>query len=325
MATPEAPRTPAPLGLRPMLATLADALPEGAGWAYEMKWDGVRALALVEPAGVRLFSRNDNDVTVAYPEIQHVADQLGSVSVMLDGEIVAADNEGRASFQRLQSRMHLRDPAAIAKIARTVPVAFMIFDVIWLDGHLVVDAPYAQRRALLDALELRGPAWQVPPTSDDGAEAFRISRELGFEGVVAKRVDAPYEPGRRSSSWRKVKHQLRQEFVVGGWVFGAGGRAGLVGALLVGYYDTEGELRYAGKVGTGFTEKELDRLAGVLSPIEVSTNPFSDRGIPRDAHFVEPVLIAEVRFTEWTSGGRIRHPAYLGMRDDKSPREIGRE
>ena len=318
-------QTPAPVDFRPMLATLADRLPPGAEWAYEMKWDGVRALALVEPDRVRLRSRNGNDVTVAYPEIQHLADHLGSVGAMLDGEIVAADDEGRASFQLLQSRMHLRDPAAIAHIAREVPVAFMIFDIVWLDGNLVVNSPYAQRRELLDALELRGPAWQTPPAGDDGEEAFRISKELGFEGVVAKRVASPYEPGKRSSSWRKVKHLLRQEFVVGGWVSGAGSREGRIGALVVGYYDADGALRYAGKVGTGFTDSELDRLAGVFAGIQLATNPFSEGGLPTGTRFVKPELVAEVRFTEWTGNGRIRHPAYLGMRADKSPREVVRE
>jgi bifunctional non-homologous end joining protein LigD len=201
----------------------------------------------------------------------------------------------------------------------------MIFDIVWLDGNLVVDSPYAQRRELLSALDLRGPSWQTPPAGDDGAQAFRISGELGFEGVVAKRLDSRYEPGRRSSAWRKVKHQLRQEFVVGGWVSGAGSREGRIGALVVGYYDGGGALHYAGKVGTGFTEKELDRLAGVFAAIEITTTPFDDGGVPRGTHFVKPVHVAEVRFTEWTSGGRIRHPAYLGMRADKAAREVVHE
>ena len=325
MPDPNPARTPAPVGLRPMLATIAETLPTGAGWAYEMKWDGVRALAVVERDAVRLLSRNGNDVTVAYPELQHLSDQLGSVGVMLDGEIVAADDAGRASFQRLQSRMHLRDRAAIEQIAREVPVAYMIFDVIWLDGHLVTASPYGQRRELLDALDLRGTSWQTPPAGDDAADSFRISRELGFEGVVAKRLDSRYEAGRRSSAWRKVKHQLRQEFVVGGWVTGAGSRAGRIGALVVGYYDTDGVLRYAGKVGTGFTDNELDRLAVRLAPLEVIGSPFGERGVPAGTHFVRPEVVAEVRFTEWTTGGRIRHPAYLGTRDDKTPREIVRE
>lgn len=321
----------APVNVRPMLATLSEVLPTGEGWAYEMKWDGVRALAVVERGAVRLTSRNGNDVTVAYPEIQHLSAQLGSAGVMLDGEIVAADEEGRASFQLLQSRMHLRERTAVERMAREVPVAFMIFDVLWFDGHLVVRAPYTQRRALLDELGLRGPAWQTPPSSGDGEEAFRISKELGFEGVVAKRLESPYQPGRRAASWRKVKHQLRQEFAIGGWVFGESGRAGKVGALLIGYHDDDGVLRYAGKVGTGFTDKELDRLASVLAAIEIDANPFGGAkpfgpsGVPRDAHFVEPTLVAEVRFTEWTAGGRIRHPAYLGMRADKNSNDVARE
>lgn len=314
-----------PIELRPMLATSAPALPSGDGWAFEMKWDGVRAFAVVERGGLRLLSRNGNDVTVAYPEVRALADQVGSIGAMLDGELVAVDDAGRASFQLLQSRMHLRDPVAIERIARTVPVALVVFDVVWLDGSLVVDLSYRQRRGLLDDLALRGPAWQTPSYGSDGDAAFATSLDLGFEGVVAKRLDSPYEPGRRSSSWRKVKHQRRQEFVVGGWVVGQGGRADRIGALLVGYFDAGGELRYAGKVGTGFSDAELARLSGVLAAIETSNNPFNDGGLPRDAYFVTPLLVAEVRFTEWTDRGRIRHPSYLGLRDDKRPEDVVRE
>ena len=306
-----------------MLATAADALPTGADWAYEMKWDGVRAIAVVDDGQVRLTSRNGNDVTVAYPEVQALGDAL-DLPAVLDGEIVAVDDDGRASFQRLQARMHLRDRGAIAQIARDVPVAYMIFDLLWLGGHLVTDADYAQRRSLLSDLELRGPAWQTPSASEDKDDAWAVSERLGFEGVVAKRVDSRYEPGRRSTAWRKVKHQRRQEFVVGGWVTGEGSRAGRIGALLIGYYD-DGALRYAGRVGTGFTEAELDRLAGLLAGLATDTSPFSDRGLPRDARFVEPALVAEVRFTEWTTGGRARQPAYLGLRDDKAPADVRRE
>jgi len=313
-----------PGDLRPMLATASDALPTGAEWAFEMKWDGVRAIAVVERSRVRLASRNGNDVTVAYPEIQALGDAL-DLPAVLDGEIVAVDDAGRASFQRLQARMHLRDPGAIEQIARQVPVAYMVFDLLWLDGHLVTDAAYAQRRGLLADLALRGPSWQSPPASDDGEEAFAISRQLGFEGVVAKRIDSRYEPGRRSTAWRKVKHQRQQEFVVGGWLEGEGSRGGRIGALLIGYYDNGDALKYAGRVGTGFTEAELDRLAGLLAPLATAENPFADKGLPRDSHFVAPELVAQVRFTEWTEGGRIRHPAYLGLRDDKSPADVRRE
>jgi bifunctional non-homologous end joining protein LigD len=307
-----------------MLATPSDTLPTTGEWAYEMKWDGVRAIAVVDGSNLRLASRNGNDVTIAYPELQPLAEQL-SLAAVLDGEIVAVDEDGRASFQRLQARMHLRDPAAIREIAAQVPVAYVLFDVLWLDGHLVTGLEYTERRRLLEGLELRGRAWQTPSATDDGAQAFAVSEQLGFEGVVAKRVDSRYEPGRRSPAWRKVKHQRAQEFVIGGWLEGEGSRGGRIGALLIGYYDDEGALRWAGRVGTGFTEAELDRLAALLAPIAVTESPFADRGLPRDAHYVQPVYVAQVRFTEWTSGGRVRHPAYLGLRDDKAPTDVHRE
>jgi bifunctional non-homologous end joining protein LigD len=314
----------APADLRPMLATPSETLPASGDWAYEMKWDGVRALALVEGSNIRLTSRNGNDVTVAYPEIHTLAEHL-RLDALLDGEIVAVDEAGRASFQRLQARMHLRDPGLIRELVATVPVAYVLFDVLWLDGHLVIDLEYRERRRLLERLELRGPAWQTPSASDDGPQAWAVSRQLGFEGVVAKRVDSRYEPGRRSPAWRKVKHQREQEFVVGGWVSGEGSREHRIGALLIGYHDDGGALRWAGRVGTGFTEAELDRLAGLLAPLSRSDSPFADRGLPRDARYVDPVLVVQVRFTEWTESGRVRHPAYLGTRDDKDATDVRRE
>jgi bifunctional non-homologous end joining protein LigD len=307
-----------------MLATPSDALPTSGDWLYEMKWDGVRAIAVVEGPGVRLTSRNGNDVTIAYPEIQALAEHV-ALDAVLDGEIVAVDDDGRASFQRLQARMHLRDPALIREIAAQVPVAYVLFDVLWLDGHLVTDVEYRERRRLLEDLELRGPSWQTPSASDDGEHSYEISRELGFEGLVAKRVDSRYEPGRRSPAWRKIKHHRAQEFVVGGWVSGEGSRENRIGALLIGYFDDDAWLRWAGRVGTGFTEAELDRLAGLLAPLARPDSPFADGGLPRDARYVDPVLVAQVRFTEWTDSGRVRHPAYLGLRDDKPAADVRRE
>jgi bifunctional non-homologous end joining protein LigD len=318
--------TRAPRDLRPMLATLVSEVPAGNGWAYEMKWDGVRALVLVEGGRVRVTSRNGRDVTAGYPELAPLADALGDTEVLLDGEIVALDEQGRPSFQLLQRRMHVRDAAVLRSLSREVPVAYMIFDVVWLDGHRLTELPYRERRRLLEALGLRAARWQTPPASaGDGNAALATSRELGLEGIVAKRIESTYEAGRRSSSWRKIKHELRQEFVVGGWTAGQGGRSGRVGALLVGYYDGAGSLQYAGKVGTGFTELELDRLGGLLSPLEQGANPFAGPGVPPAAHYVSPRLVAEVRFTEWTEGGRIRHPAYIGLRDDREPSEVVRE
>jgi bifunctional non-homologous end joining protein LigD len=291
-----------------------------------MKWDGVRAIAVVRDGAVRLVSRNGNDVTPAYPELQGIADALAPHDAVLDGEIVAFDASGRASFEVLQSRMHVRDARAVARLAAETPVVYMIFDLLELDGEPLVRLPYRERRARLDALALRGPHWQTPPAAEDDPDAaLEASRRLGFEGVVAKRLDAPYEPGRRSPNWVKVKHQLRQEFVVGGYEPGAGGREGTIGSLLLGVHDETGALRYAGKVGTGFTGAELDRLRGLLAPLERPTSPFVGGGTPRTARFVEPRLVVEVRFTEWTASGRVRQAAYLGQRDDKDPAAVVRE
>jgi bifunctional non-homologous end joining protein LigD len=202
----------------------------------------------------------------------------------------------------------------------------MIFDLLWLDGSRTTALPYHERRRVLEALDLRSTFWQTPPASrENGKAALATSRELGLEGIVAKRVDSQYEPGRRSPAWRKVKHDLRQELVIGGWSPGKGWRSGRVGALLLGYYDDAGSLRYAGKVGTGFTEEELDRLDALLAPLEQDANPFTGTGVPRVARFVEPSQVAEVRFAEWTEAGRIRQPAYLGLRDDKRPEDVVRE
>ncbi len=311
--------------LRPMLATAGRALPSGPGWAFEMKWDGVRALGLVRDGRVRVTSRNGNDVTSAYPELAVACDALATLDVLVDGEIVALDDRGRASFQRLQQRMHVRDPAVAARFATSIPVVYMLFDIVWLDGRSLVGESYGARRQTLESLGIGSAHWQVPPVSDHGATALAASEQLGFEGVVAKRIESRYEPGRRSGSWVKLKHQLRQEFVVAGWEPGQGSRHGRPGSLLLGYHDGD-DLRYAGKVGTGFTDAELDRLTARLQPIARATSPFVDStAVPRTAHFCEPVLVAEVRFSEWTSGGRIRQSAYLGLRDDKDPGTVVRE
>lgn len=313
-----------------MLATPSDVHPQGPGWAWELKWDGIRALNLLEDGASRLWTRNGNEITGRYPELDGLGGALDGHDALLDGEIVTLDDRGRPSFERLQRRMHVTATTEITRLAAEVPVEYLVFDLLWLDGHLTTGLAYEDRRRLLAELVPDGPTWRVPAHEvGDGHRTIEISMQFALEGVVAKRIDSIYEPGRRSSAWLKVKNQVRQEFVVGGWALGKGARATTFGALLIGYYDAEHALRYAGRVGTGFTRDMLDRVHGALSAIERPTSPFVDslesRAAAREVRFVEPQLVVEVRFTEWTSVGRIRHPAFLGLRSDKSADEVVRE
>jgi bifunctional non-homologous end joining protein LigD len=315
-----------PEQVEPMLARLAALPHEQDGWAFEVKWDGVRAVAFVQGGQVRLQSRSLRDITPRYPEVGGLGRALGSRAAVLDGEVVAFDADGRPDFGRLQGRMHLASDAAVRRRMRETPVAYVIFDLLWLEGHSLVALSYDERRARLEELELAGPAWQVPPAQrEDGDALLAASRSLGLEGIVAKRRDSLYEPGRRSACWVKVKNVHRQDFVVGGWLPGEGGRSGRLGALLVGYYDDEGALRYAGRVGSGFTETELRRVGGVLAPLATDRSPFTGRQPPKASRFVLPEPVAEVEFREWTHSGTLRAPAYKGMREDADPRDVVRE
>jgi bifunctional non-homologous end joining protein LigD len=318
-------RSAPPDNLKPMLATLAKTGPRGDGWAWELKWDGIRALGYVEGGRIRLVTRNGNEVTHRYPELRKLGETIGARDVVLDGEIVAMDGTGRPSFETLQRRMHVESDSAIRRLAREVPVAYILFDVLWLDGHSMLDRPYSERRAALVDLGLNGPSWQTPPNEvGEGHATIDVSKRFGLEGVVAKRVDSRYEPGRRSPAWVKVKNQLRQEFVVGGWQPGEGGRTGSIGSLLVGYYDGD-TLVYAGKVGSGLSGPVIAELERLFARCARDTSPFERGRLPKGARFVEPVLVVEVRFTEWTSAGNIRQPTFLGTRADKEPRDVVRE
>src|SRR4051794_19190655 len=312
---------PMPEHLVPMLAKLSKLPREDGAWAYEIKWDGVRAIAYVEKGAARLESRNLNDVTPRYPEVQGLAHALGEREAVLDGEVVAFDAQGRSSFERLQGRMHLT--RGVEARAKQIPVVYCIFDLLWLDGEDLMRLPYAGRRERLEALGLDGPAWRVPSYGDgDGERLLAASAEQNLEGIVCKRLDSPYEPGRRGGTWLKVKNMRRQELVIGGWSAGEGRRAGHLGALHVGYYD-DGKLRYGGKVGTGFTGKELDRLEGLLPPLRRDTPPFGGQPPPEGGTpYVNPRLVAEVDSTEWTSQNVLRPPSYKGLRDDKRPLDV---
>ncbi len=244
---------------------------------------------------------------------------------MLDGELVAFDHHGRPSFGTLQQRMHVADAAAARRLSATVPVVYVIFDLLHLDGRSLLGETYDARRELLDTLELDGASWQVSPVfSGPGADVLAASRTQGLEGVVAKRHTSRYEPGKRSPAWRKIKHVRTQEVVVGGWRPGNGRRAGRIGSLMLGIPD-DGGLRYVGQVGTGFTEALLTDLGARLARLARKSSPFADQlpsAVRRDAHWVTPKLVGEVAFTEWTSDGLLRHPSWRGLRPDKSPSEV---
>ncbi len=309
----------------PMLAKAAKLPRDDDAWSFEIKWDGIRALAYCSGGTVRLESRNRKDLTSRYPELRALGRELGSREAILDGEIVAFDEEGRPSFQRLQGRMNLASESAIRRRAADTPVVYMVFDVLFLEGHRTLELPYTDRRTLLERLELNADAWQTPGWHrGDGKAMLAASKERGLEGVVAKRLDSRYEAGRRSGAWIKVKNQRRQELVIGGWLPGEGRRRDRVGALLVGYND-DGALKYAGRVGTGFTEQTLATLSSLLGPLERRDSPFDGRQPPKNAIYVEPRLVAEIEFSEWTQSGTLRQPSFKGLRDDKDAADVVRE
>ncbi|MFN0093917.1 MAG: DNA ligase D [Dehalococcoidia bacterium] len=329
----DAAREPMPAGVEPMLARLASMPAKQADYGFEIKWDGVRAIAYVRGGRVRLQSRRMLDSTKQYPELQAMGASLGAREVILDGEIIAFDEAGVPRFERLQERMNLAREFDIRRKAREIPIVYMVFDVLYLDGRSTMGRPYRERRRLLDELALSGPNWQTPPMHEgEGPALLAATKAQGLEGVVGKRLDSPYEPGRRSESWLKIKNSLRQEFVVGGWTPGAGARDGTIGALLLGYYDVpeaqakaegrEQRLHYAGKVGSGFNAAMLRTLESRLQRLRLEASPFAV-GVPEpEARFVEPVLVAEVDFLEWTEGGTLRHPSFEGLRTDKEARDV---
>ena len=304
-----------------MMATPAAALPVGDGWSYEVKWDGYRTLALKDGARVRLFSRNLKDVTAAYPSVARTLGELKAPSALVDGELVAVDDEGRPSFQALHHQS-----------ARTV--IFYAFDILQLAGQDLTGEPLDARRQHL-ATAVQGTSILVSePLPGTPAQIERAVRELGLEGVVAKRRTSRYEAGRRSHAWLKVKFSRRQEFVVGG--FKPANRN--FDSVLVGYYD-RGRLHYASKVRAGFTSHSRGELMRRLAPIGRRTCPFVNLPSAKTSHWgegitaddmaslewVKPVLVVEVAFTEWTRDGNLRHASYIGLRDDKPARDVQRD
>lgn len=314
---------PWPPLIRPMLAVPGD-LPNDDGWVYEFKWDGVRALAYTDgDGGLRLMSRNDLDVTTCYPELAVLAGLLGRRPAVLDGEIVTLGAGGVASFSRLQRRMHVRDPSAA--LVATVPVQYVVFDVPYLDRALTGN-PWRRRREALDELGLDVAPVLTAPYFDHAPDTvMTAAQDQGLEGVVSKRVDAAYQPGRRSPAWRKTALIRTTEVVIVGYKPGGGRREGTVGSLVLGAYDDAGRLVYIGGVGTGFTTAMLDELHRQLRPLERAASPLAS-AIPaadaRGMRWVEPCLVGEVVYRTVTPDGRLRHPSWRGLRLDRHPDEV---
>ncbi len=310
----------------PMKATSGE-LPTGPGWIFELKWDGMRLVIRVEAGRAAAFSSNGNDVTVAFPELALLADALGRLDVVLDAEAVAFDDGGRPSFEMLQRRMHVTNDAEARLRATEVPIVFAVFDVLEIDGQPTIALAWQQRRHLLEQLLDDGSHWRVSAVHSDGAALLAAATEQRLEGVMAKRTDRPYRPGARSGDWRKVKVRRRQEFVVGGWARGQGARSSELASLAIGVRDA-GALVFAGRVGSGISSAEAATLEDLLAPLVTETSPF-DRPPPPGPGpalvWVEPRVVVEVAFGEWTADGRLRHPAYLGRRTDKDASAVVRE
>lgn len=312
---------PAP---EPMLATPTAKAFDDPEWGFEPKWDGIRAIAVCGE-DTRLVSRNDHDITVAYPELHALHDQVVALDAMLDGEIVAFDG-GVPSFQRLQQRMHLRDQRRVGQMALLVPVTYMVFDLLWIDGRDLTGQPLVERRRVLEEAVVPSERIQISPMVEgDGVALFRAAAEQGLEGIMAKRLSSPYQPEARSRDWLKVKITFDADVVIVGWTEGEGRRAGSLGSLVMAVYDGD-ELRYVGNVGTGFDRDSLQDVLDRLHALDQSERPFPPevlRSRPelRRAHWVTPSLVARVEHRQLTSAGRLRSPSFQGFREDKDPKE----
>ncbi|MFB8017084.1 ATP-dependent DNA ligase [Streptomyces rubiginosohelvolus] len=295
-----------------------------AAYAYEVKQDGQRCMAYAPGDGSLLLrSRSGADISAAYPDLSGLGVALGSRPAVLDGEIIAPDSEGRADFQRLQSRMGLANsPTRATRVASQLPVHLMLFDVLFLNSEILTRTVYSERRAILQDLNLTGPNWSTPAAIvGHGQQALEMTRAAGLEGLVAKRLTSLYQPGVRSRSWIKIRNVKTADIIVGGWLPGRGGLNALPGALLMGQPGPEG-LQFVGRVGTGWSDAERIRLAGVLAELATGTCPFTQRPSVTGARWVTPRLVAEVRYTTRTQAERLRHPSWHRIRPDLTPDDL---
>lgn len=305
--------------MRPMLATRGDSVPSGPEWTHEVKWDGMRVLVETDGPRARFVSRNDNDVSVSFPELQGIG---AGRDLLLDGEVVAF-RDGRPSFAALAERMHVSQAVRAAALAEVNPVTLLLFDVLRVDGRDLTREPLAERRRILESLDLADVHWQVPDAYDDGAMLLSATEAQGLEGIVSKRLSSRYEPGIRSKHWLKFPHRRRTSWVIGGWRLETDSTHRL-GAVLVGQPTADG-LLYMGRVGSGIAGKVGPMLRELLEPLGRTTSPFTD-DVPRlDAlgtHWVDPVVVIDVESLGLSGQGRLRQPAYRGVRSDLSPDDL---
>ncbi|QWF23531.1 non-homologous end-joining DNA ligase [Nocardioides sp. LMS-CY] len=306
--------------MRPMLATRTDHVPTGDAWTHEVKWDGVRALTDVGTGGLRMTSRNENAITIAWPEL--ATSPLGERDLLVDGEIIALNDRGLPDFRTLQERMHVRRATTAARLAERVPAIYMVFDLLRLDGRDLTGEPQEVRRGLLEGLGVDG-SWQVPAAYDDGAMLVEATRQQGLEGVVSKRRTSTYRPGERTPHWLKLAHRHRLSYVVGGWR-PQEGTTDRLAALLVGEQTPDG-LVYRGRVGSGIGPRQSRVLAELVAGIGRGDSPFADEVPPVDAqgtHWLEPILVVDID-THGRGYDRLRQPSFQGVRTDLTPEDLG--
>jgi bifunctional non-homologous end joining protein LigD len=316
--------------IEPMLATIGHQVPTGRGWIFEPKYDGMRVIAHVSLRRVRLMTRNGRDKSGQFPEVMQALKELAARigrPIVLDGEVVALKNSKAAPFQALQGRFHLKDEKVISQRANETPAAIVAFDILRDGRENLTRQPWSVRRSRLESIvpNERIGGLRISDTSTSGARMIAKARSAGWEGVIAKRVDASYRPGARSDAWLKLKLQYREEFVVGGYTEPRRTRQH-IGAVLLGYFDRAGHLRYVGHTGGGFNTESLRDMRQRLQRLERRSSPFVDTPRPNEpVHWVSPKVVVEVKFAEWTADGKLRQPIFLGVRDDKDPKTVHKE
>jgi bifunctional non-homologous end joining protein LigD len=316
-----------PTSIHPMLATSIEESFDGPDWLFEIKWDGYRAVAFIADGKVRLVSRNQNELTPRYPELKDLPQSVNAKNAILDGEVVALDEQGRPSFSLMQQRTGFRPGGKRGPVNAAVPVLYYAFDLLYLDGYDWRKVPLEARKEKLKSIIVPGDALRYSDHSaEKGKALFDLARDKGLEGIVAKKRECPYQE-RRSRDWLKIKIRRRVECVIGGYTQPEGSRAHF-GSIVLGLYDGQGRLIHVGQAGSGFTQKSLAEIWQLLKKRETKTKPFyGEVEALREVFWIKPDLVAEIEYTEWTegasrgSGPKLRAPVFLGLRDDKNPKE----